>query len=207
MEIPMATQRVRRTSSLTLLVAGCLLIVSSVVLFIMPHGRVAYWSDWRLLGLNKDDWGNAHLALGTLVIIAGLIHTVLNWSKITYYIRSKAKGLAVSGRESLIAVTLTALVCVLAVMQVPPVSWLSAASESIKAGAAQEYGEPPWGHAELAPLRKFVAKIGGKLPVAQAALRAAGITVESADQTLLEIARANGTSPRELARIIGPAIY
>jgi hypothetical protein len=29
------------------------LALTGIVLFIMPHGRVAYWTDWRFLGLTE----------------------------------------------------------------------------------------------------------------------------------------------------------
>jgi len=42
--------------------------VTSLILFIVPQGRVAYWADWRLLGLSKTDWGNIHINLGLLFL-------------------------------------------------------------------------------------------------------------------------------------------
>ncbi len=41
----------------SLLTFGSFLImtVTGLVLYFVPHGRVAYWVDWKLLGLTKTD--------------------------------------------------------------------------------------------------------------------------------------------------------
>ncbi|MFP7753178.1 DUF4405 domain-containing protein [Thermodesulfobacteriota bacterium B35] len=44
---------IRRITSMTMLVSFVLLSVTSIVLYIVPHGRVAYWADWHLWGLSK----------------------------------------------------------------------------------------------------------------------------------------------------------
>ena len=45
------------------------MLVTSIILFITPQGRVAYWADWRLMGLTKTDWGNIHIVVGFLFLI------------------------------------------------------------------------------------------------------------------------------------------
>ena len=55
--------KIRKITSLTALVSFLLLILNSVILYIVPQGRVAYWSDWHLWGLNKTEWGNQHIII------------------------------------------------------------------------------------------------------------------------------------------------
>ncbi len=33
------------------------LTVTGIVLYIVPQGRIAYWTLWSFLGLSKDQWG------------------------------------------------------------------------------------------------------------------------------------------------------
>ena len=61
---------IRRLTSLTAALAFLMMVLTSVILYIVPHGRVAYWSDWRLWGLSKTDWGNIHTNLGLLFLLA-----------------------------------------------------------------------------------------------------------------------------------------
>ena len=44
----------RALTSLTLLWMFLALLVSGVVLYIAPPGRIAHWTDWALLGLTKE---------------------------------------------------------------------------------------------------------------------------------------------------------
>jgi hypothetical protein len=43
----------RKITSLTAILAFFHLMFTSVVLYIVPPGRVAYWSDWHFLGLKN----------------------------------------------------------------------------------------------------------------------------------------------------------
>lgn len=72
--MPTPNMNLRRTASLTALVSFVLEIVTSVILYIVPHGRVAYWSDWRMWGLSRTQWADLHINLGVLFLIAVVIH-------------------------------------------------------------------------------------------------------------------------------------
>jgi len=67
------------------------MLLTSVILFITPQGRVAYWADWRLWGLTKTDWGNIHINLGLLFLIALSVHIYYNWKPLISYLKNKAK--------------------------------------------------------------------------------------------------------------------
>ena len=86
---------VRRITSLTMLITLVLGILTSAVLYIAPHGRVAYWADWRLWGLSKTQWTDLHLTLGILLVLAGIVHTVYNWGPITAYLKNRARRVRV----------------------------------------------------------------------------------------------------------------
>jgi len=45
--------KIRKITSLTALVSFVLEVITSVILYIVPQGRVAYWADWHLWGLNN----------------------------------------------------------------------------------------------------------------------------------------------------------
>ena len=85
----------RKIISLTALISFVFLILTSIVLYIVPQGRVAYWSDWRLLGLTKTDWGNIHINLGLLLLLSIAFHIYYNWKPIVAYLKNKARQLTV----------------------------------------------------------------------------------------------------------------
>ena len=46
----------RGFTSFTLTLSFILISVSGIVLYIVPSGRVAYWINWKLVGLTRDNW-------------------------------------------------------------------------------------------------------------------------------------------------------
>jgi hypothetical protein len=66
---------------------------------------------------------------------------------------------------------------------------------------SKEY-EPPFGHAELLSLAGFSQKMEIDLDAATAELRSSGIEFENPQQSLEEVAAANGVSPMDLYLLI-----
>jgi hypothetical protein len=196
--------QVRKITSLTALLSFGALITTSLVLFIVPQGRVAYWADWHLWGLNKTEWGNIHINIGCLFLITIGLHTYYNWKAILNYLK-KSRKLRLFTPEFNAALALTALFVVGTYFEAPPFRWVPAASEAVKSSAAAKYGEPPYGHAELSSLRGLARRTGLELPASLARLEAAGIAFESDAQTLADIARANRLSPQQVYLVMQPS--
>ena len=57
--------------------------VTGLVLYVVPQGRVAFWTHWSLLGLGKTDWGNVHMLFGGVFIVTGILHLYFNWKPFT----------------------------------------------------------------------------------------------------------------------------
>ncbi len=190
--------KIRKITSLTALVSFLLLILNSVVLYIVPHGRVAYWADWRLGGLTKTEWGNQHIIIGVLFLISIFLHIYYNWKPILAYLKNRAKQFKLFTREFNIALILTIICTVGAYVEVPPFNWVLDFSESIKNSAAKTYGEPPYGRAELSTLKTFTSKMGLDLTGSMQRLQKAGIRLEDEKQTLLEIAKLNKMAPQQV---------
>ena len=193
---------IRKVTSLTALTTFILLLLTSVVLYIVPAGRVAYWSDWTLLGLSKGQWEDLHLNLGIAFLLACVLHLYYNWRPLISYLKNRIGKLRFFTGESVLALLITLIFALGTLLAVPPFSTIVDFSDRIKDQAAQRYGEPPYGHAELSSLNDFTRRVRLDLDGSLAALQAAGIKVESPEQTLLEISRANRISPREIHRII-----
>lgn len=194
----------RRLTSLTALASFSLIMLTSVILYIVPYGRVAYWADWRLWGLTKTKWSDLHLTVGFLFLISIVLHLYYNWKPMVAYLKNRKKQLRIFTREFNAAVLVLLIWTVGTYADIPPFSLILNLSESIKETAAKQYGEPPYGHAELSSLKTFSKKMGLDLPDAANRLNAAGIAFESDDQRLLDIARANHVSPQQVYRLMAP---
>ena len=195
---------IRKITSLTMLISFVLCILTSVILYIIPHGRIAFWSHWQLWGLSKTQWGELHLNLGILLLLAGFLHVYYNWKPITAYLKNKSKQMKVFTVNFNVALILTLIVGFGTYFQIPPMSTIINISESIKDAASIKYGEPPYGHAELSSLKKFAKKADLDLSKSITLLRQASIQFENETQTINDIARANNLTPKQVYEIIKP---
>ncbi len=188
----------RKIASLTALLTFILLFPSSVVLYTSPHGRIAYWADWRFLGLTKTEWVNQHVTIGILFLFAIFLHAYCNWKPIVAYLKNKTRQVRIFTREFNIALILVVVCIIGTYAEIAPFRWVSTFGDYIKTEAARDYGEPPYGRAELSSLKNFSAKMGLDLAKSLMLLRNAGIQVENEQQVLLDIAKKNNTSPQQL---------
>lgn len=195
----------RKIASMTMLISGIVLVVNSIVLFVVPEGRVAHWANWLFLGLTKEEWSDQHLTVGVLFLIAGLLHVYYNWKPILSYMKNKMRKMSLGAPAFLIALFLTVVVVIGTYLHVPPMSSLVNISSFIKQAEAKKYGTPPYGRAELSSLKVFTRKEQLDLEKSIALLKAADIHLENSEQSLKAIAASNGVSPQHLYEIIKSA--
>lgn len=195
----------RKITSLTLLVSFILLMLTSIILYISPHGRVAYWSDWHLWGFTRTEWTNLHLNIGVLFLIAFLFHFFYNLSVITAYLKNKAKNIRVFTVNFNVALGLTLAVCIGTYYMIPPMNLVINAGELFSGWADAKYGEPPYGHAELSSLKIFAARVNLDLEKIKEIFSTRGIVIEGDKQPVGEIAKANNLTAKELFEIMQPA--
>jgi len=188
----------RKITSMTMLLSFVLCVITSIILYIVPHGRVAYWSDWRLFGLSKTEWSELHINLGFLLLIAGLLHVYYNWSAIKAYMKNKAKEIKVFTPSFNVALIITLVIGIGTYFQIPPMSTVIDFGESFKEAAAEKYGEPPYGHAELSSLKTFTKKLNLDIERSKTLLKEKGIRFDSAKQTMAEIAKLNNINPKQV---------
>jgi len=196
---------IRKITSMTLVWSLIILILNSLVLYVVPEGRVAYWADWRFLGLTKSQWGDQHTTIGFLFLVAGILHIYYNWKPIAAYMKNKAKELKVFTLPSNVGLVLTLLVIVGTYFNVPPLSTVLHISDGFKQAAAHKYGEPPYGHAELSSLKNFSRKENLDVHKALELLAGAGMKVKGQEAIIKDIANENDRSPQEIYNIIKAA--
>lgn len=188
----------RKLVSLTLVISLVPLVLTSIILYIVPEGRVAYWSDWKMLGLTKTQWGDIHINLGWLFLFVGLVHLYLNWKVILAYMKNKARELKVFTLEFITGLLFTLFFIVGTLLGIPPLSTILDFGSSFKEAAAVKYGEPPYGHAERSSITTLSKRTGLDSGRVHDALLQAGLKFESEEQTVLEVARLNQITPKEV---------
>ncbi|WP_457756356.1 DUF4405 domain-containing protein [Thermodesulfatator indicus] len=174
------------------------MLITGIVLFIMPLGRVAYWTGWTLLGLDKDQWQSLHIVFGILMLIFGFWHLYLNWRPFVKYVKEK-----LSPANPAVITTLVSLVLlVMAVKYIPPINYLLEFQEKIKNSWVKPTTPPPVPHAELMPLRDIAMRLGMRPRDAVELLRQHGLEVPSGQISLKEVAKLNGKRPSEVYQIL-----
>ena len=187
----------RRFVSLTLTFSFLLLVLSSVVLYIVPEGRVADWSNWTVLFFSKEQWGAMHITGGLLFLLFSFWHICLNIRPLKVYMM---------GRRSFVALLCAVLVCVFCYVATlegwQPVRAVLDLNASIKVSQEQEHGTPPYGHAELSTLSSFCTFLRLDEGLVIEGLQAKGLKGIESERTLEEMAVENGLSPAGLYRRI-----
>lgn len=196
----------RKITSLTALVSFTLLMLTSIILYMVPSGRVANWAGWTFSGLEKGDWEALHINLGVLFLIAVILHTWYNWSAIVTYLSSSAKKVRIFTPDCIVALVVTIVVAGGTLAGVPPMSTIVDFGDRLSTQADLAYGEPPYGHAEYSTLTEYAERIRIDLDTVLVALRQAGIQFLSAEETLGQVAANNNSTPQILHAIVNAAV-
>jgi len=196
----------RKITSMTMLLSLVVLAINSIILYVVPEGRVAYWADWKFLGLTKGDWGAQHTTVGVLFLIAGILHIYYNWKPILAYMKNRTRQIKIFTGSFNVAMVLTAIFVIGTYYNIPPMSTILDISESVKDSASDKYGEPPYGHAESSTLKMFAKRENLDIDKSIELLRNAGITIQNSQDIIKDIASINKRSPQQIYEIIKPAL-
>ncbi|WP_319780995.1 DUF4405 domain-containing protein [Maridesulfovibrio sp.] len=192
----------RKITSLTSFFSFIVLISTSLVLYIVPQGRVAYWADWTLFGLSKEQWGDIHICTGVLFLVISIMHIWLNWKPILAYLKKKAGEANFTSPAFFISLGITLFVAFGTLANLPPMKQVLELTQDFQAMGEAKYGTPPYGHAELSPLQIFCKRMGLDVDKASASIKNAGIELESPRETIKSIANKAGLTPKEIHEII-----
>ncbi|MBN1292583.1 MAG: DUF4405 domain-containing protein [Candidatus Latescibacteria bacterium] len=191
--------------SITLMLSFLALSVSGIVLYIMPHGRVAYWINWEMLGLSKDNWDAVHTVTGIVFMVAAFMHFCFNWKIFLNYLRSKiTKGLTVT-KELIASLVIIVVIIGGTIADIAPFGYVMDAGESIKESWSSDSERAPFAHAELLTVKALQENLGLSSDSLRSNLEKYGIKIESTDETLKSIAERHDMTPQELFRIIQPS--
>ena len=191
----------RKITSLTLGISFLIMSYTGIMLFLAPHGRVAYWSNWHLFGLTKTQYGDLHTTSMVLFLFTGILHIYYNWKPLINYLKDSRKKLSFSKKEFLIACCINGVFVLGTIYSFQPFKAYLDFEEQIKDSWIKDYGEPPYGHAEETKLSTFCRKMDIDLNKAKQALSEHHITFKE-NQSLKTIAKNNHTTPNEIYQII-----
>lgn len=193
---------IKKIISLTLAFSFLVMSITGIMLYIVPKGKIAYWANWKMLGLTKSQYGDMHITSMILFLVVTIWHIYYNWKPLISYLKNSTKQITLFKKELLIALTLNFLFVGGALLGIQPFQSVLDINEGIKTYWEEQYGSPPYGHAEESSLQFFSQHIGVDTQEAIALLKGKSITVDNKSQTLLQIAQKNNISPEVIYQTI-----
>ncbi|MEA2090795.1 MAG: DUF4405 domain-containing protein [Campylobacterota bacterium] len=197
----------KKIISLTLALSFLIMSVTGVILYIVPKGKVAYWADWHIFGLTKTQYGDLHITSMFLFLVVTIWHIYYNWKPLVNYLKDSRKKVSFFKKEFLIALLLNTIFVAGTLIGMQPFQLVLDVNEDIKSYWEKEYGSPPYGHAEESSLNSFSRRMGIDAKKAMILLKEKNIKVDAQSQTLLEISKQNGISPKNIFDTIKPEEY
>lgn len=193
--------QLRAFISMLVTLSGIIIAFSGVVLYIVPPGRVAHWTNWTLFALTKEGWAAIHTIFSYIFIIVAAIHLIYNWKTFLGYLKDKLTKSFAIRIEWLLAVMLTILIWLATAFSLPPFSTVMAIGEEFKESWDEEESAPV-PHTELYTLAEFASQFEVDYAVLEKNLKDNGYESIDKNETLSDIAEKMGISPANVYKII-----
>ena len=154
------------------------MIVSGVILYIAPPGRIAKWTFIPILGLEKDQWQALHTIFTFLFIIANGFHLYFNWKSFLSYLSDKRKQVFRLRRELLSTIVVVIGIFYLVLLNVQPFKTVMDFGESMKNEWSIDSSEPPVPHAEEMTISELAKTINSDPEILISRLNQQGISAD-----------------------------
>ncbi|ABL65303.1 DUF4405 domain-containing protein [Chlorobium phaeobacteroides] len=194
--------------SFGLFIAFFMLLISGVILYISPPGRVANWTDWRMIGLTKTGWQNQHIIFGFAFALLSVFHLFfINWKSFLSYLKSKTTEGLKKPLELFTILLLSLLFGFGTSFKIQPFSTIINFGKGVSNSWESKEQQAPVPHAELMTLTELSKQpgLGGDPEALKKTLENAGIVVSSLDLTLADIAEANNMPAKKVFELLVPA--
>lgn len=144
----------RKMISLSITFSFLIMSYTGIILFIAPKGRVANWTNWKLLGLDKTEYTNLHVTFMVLFLMGIIFHIYLNWSSLMYYLKNKTKQFSLFTKEFIFAFCINLLFVVGTLYYWAPFEQFLDFKDDIKASWEKKVDKTPTQLFETMDLKK-----------------------------------------------------
>lgn len=192
----------RRFISLMIFLSFLVMSYTGIILFLAPKGRVANWTNWELLGLDKTHYTNLHVTFMTLFIVGMIFHIYLNWRALLNYLTNKAREFSFFTKEFILALGFNLLFFFGTLYYWTPFEQFLDFQYELKASWEKKVEKAPYGHAELSTLEEFAERTNSNVTTIILGLNAHKLQGVTLSKTIAEIAKENGKSPAQIFDII-----
>jgi hypothetical protein len=187
----------RAFTSLYIALSFIVMIISGVVLYIAPPGRIAKWTYIPILGLEKDQWQALHTIFTFLFIIANGFHLYFNWNSFISYLKDKKKQVFRLRKELISAFLITIGIFYLVLLNVQPFRGIIDFGEASKLTWSNDRAEPPVPHAEEMTIDELADVMSENSAQLITRLKSQGIAADK-NSDIKKLAEENDMSPQQI---------
>lgn len=191
----------RAMVSFLVAISFVILTVTGIVLYIVPPGRVAYWTRWQLFGLEKEEWAALHTIFGYFFVLVAAIHLYFNWKIFVNYLKTRVSRYFKLKRELIWAIGISVVIYIGTLWNLPPFSSIMQLGENIKGSWEEETISVPIPHAERMSIKELAEKVGFDYMQAIETLKEKGYDVDG-ESVIINIAKKYNVTPAEIYKII-----
>ncbi len=175
-------------------------LISGIVLYFTPQGKIAHWTNWTYWGLDKETWGALHINSSLIFFIIAVFHIYYNWRAITGYIYSRFKKAMNLKLELALALVFSLFIIWASVADIQPFATIIRWNTDIKDYWAYEAeNQPPIPHAEEMTVTEFCKQINLDIERFEQSMQRHNWKF-SPEQTIKTIAQNNNISPADIYR-------
>jgi len=193
----------RGFTSLLMFFSFLISLISGIVLYFPPQGKIAHWTHWTFWGLDKDMWGALHINSSLIFFIIAILHLYYNWKVLFRYIKKKAIMAFNLKVELFTAAVLSIFIILATIYNIEPFRTIIQWNDDIKNyWAAQAQAQPPIPHAEDLTVIEFCEQLDIPLQNFQQRLNQRGWEFDSSKDRIKDIAKRNRISPAEIYNLL-----
>jgi hypothetical protein len=201
--MPKFNFKFRAFTSLLLFFSFLISLISGIVLYFPPQGKIANWTHWTFWGLDKERWGALHINSSLVFFIIAALHLYYNWKVLFRYIKKKAE-LAFNLKVELFTAAILSVFIILATLyNIEPFRTIIRWNDDIKNfWATQAQAQPPIPHAEDLTVTEFCEQVNIPFENFQRQMNQQGWKFDSSEEKIKDIAKQNRISPAEIYNLL-----
>lgn len=183
-----------------------IILVSGIVLYIAPPGRVSNWTNWYLLGFSKSGWQAIHTIFSYTFVVLSIFHLfTFNWKVFWYYFASKTTQGINKKKELLFSAILVIVIFLGTHFNIQPFKAVMDFGEWTTESWEIKEEQAPIPHAETLTIRELSGKyVKMSADSIILIIHQKGLKADSAGQTISKISELNNLTPAKLYSIILP---
>ena len=174
-----------------------IMVITGLILYIAPPGRVFRWTNWRFLWIDLDQWQALHTLFSYLFLGFAISHIFsMNWKVLfSYFTRKTKEGLR--RKRELISSSIVILLFITGtLLMIPPFQSIMNIGNWASKTWGEKIGYPPVAHAEEMTIEE-IARVLLNIPLDEylEKVRKAGFKIENTKQKLEDVCKQNNVAP------------